>query len=134
MNRNQKETLFKGLIVLSESSFPKKCPTCNQVYENAQDYVKRTKPIRNVSGLKASEDDDGTPILELFRNCHCGSTLLDFFKDRRDSPEQRQLFDQLLDQLCAMGIERHQARTELLKVRKGQSSELLNRLQDSLKT
>ena len=133
MKNDLKETLFNGLIALSESSFPKICPTCNHVYESAEEYVKLTDSIRGKSGLKVSEDDDGKPILELFRNCHCGSTLLDFFKDRRDTSEQREQFGQLLDQVSEMGIERDIARTELLKVKKGVSSDILNELQQSLK-
>ena len=133
MKYNLKETLFSGLTALSEASFPKRCPTCNHVYESAEEYVKLTDSIRGKSGLKASEDDDGSPIIELFRNCHCGSTLLDFFKDRRDTAEQREQFGQLLDQLCEAGIERNIARAELLKVKQGVNSDILNELQQSLK-
>lgn len=122
------KTLFKGLSALSESSFPKKCPTCHHVYKNAEEYVNLTQSIRGLSGLKSSEDDDGRPILELFRNCHCGSTLLDFFKDRRDTSKERQLFGQLLKQLCHHGIEEEIARKELLKIKRGEISELLQNL------
>ncbi|MFT6030380.1 MAG: hypothetical protein ACI8O8_002125 [Oleiphilaceae bacterium] len=133
MKYSLKETLFNGLTALSESSFPKKCPSCNHVYKSAEEYVKLTDSIRGKSGLKASEDDDGSTILELFRNCHCGSTLLDFFKDRRDTDEQREQFGQLLEQLCEAGIERHIARAELLKVKQGVNSDILNELQLYLK-
>ncbi|MCK9987662.1 MAG: hypothetical protein AzoDbin1_04134, partial [Azoarcus sp.] len=30
---------------------------------------------------------DGQVIVELFRNCVCGSTLMDCFRDRRDTSE-----------------------------------------------
>lgn len=129
MNNDTKiDSLFSGLTALSASSFPKQCPTCLRKYETAEDYVRLTLSIKGNSGLKASEDDDGSPILELFRNCHCGSTLLDFFKDRRDPPEQRQLFGDLLEHLCERGIDRSIARQELLKVRSGQTSTLINEL------
>lgn len=128
-----KKTLFRGLSALYNSSFPKKCPNCQHIYHSAEEYVESTQEIRGKSGLKASEDDDGTPIVELFRNCHCGSTLLDFFQDRRDTSEQRELFGQLLDQIFETGIERNTARNELLKIMNGQKSELLEELQLSLK-
>lgn len=122
------DILFSGLTALSAASFPKRCPTCKIKYETSEDYVKLTQSIHGKSGLKASEDDDGSPILELFRNCHCGSTLLDFFKDRRDTEEQRQLFGDLLERLCERGMDRSVARQELLKVRSGQTSTLIDEL------
>ncbi|MFT6731877.1 MAG: hypothetical protein ACJAS9_000050 [Polaribacter sp.] len=79
-----KQSLFDDHIALEHSSFPKKCKTCGKVYESVDEFTENTKLINGNSGLKSSEGDDGETILELFRNCKCGSTLLDFFADRKD--------------------------------------------------
>lgn len=118
------DSLFEGLNALSASSFPKKCANCGAIYRNVEEYASATDSVHGQSGLKASEDDDGQPILELFRNCSCGSTLLDFFKDRRGTAEQRLLFDTLLEQVCHEGFDRNFARKELIKIKKGKASSL----------
>lgn len=74
------------------------------------------------SALKASEDDGGV-ILELFRNCVCGSTLLDFFSDRRDTGpaglKRRERFGELMTFLTNSGLDVGIARAERLKVLRG---------------
>ena len=81
------------------------------------------------SGLKQSLDDDGSAIVEVFRNCVCGSTLLEVFYDRRDqSPnglKRRQRFGELLDKLVADGVAHDRARAELLKLVRGQPHDLI---------
>lgn len=124
-------TLLAGLRALAESSFPKRCGTCGKVYESVADYVTQTDNLASGrSGLKQSQDDDGQTIIELFRNCSCGSTLMDFFSDRRDLSEagekRRRRFDELLAYLADRGLDRAVARAELLKVTHGQPSEILH--------
>lgn len=126
-------TLMAGLKALAETSFPKRCANCGAVYQDVNDYVTRTTPMSAVrSGLKQSRDDDGQTIVELFRNCACGSTLIDFFGDRRDMSEaggkRRQRFAELLAYLEGAGIEPVVARAELLKVMRGGASEILARV------
>jgi hypothetical protein len=125
--------LLAGLRALVASSFPKRCANCGAVYEDADDYVRRTAPISSTrSGLKQSADDDGRTIVELFRNCACGSTLMDSFGDRRDPSAaggvRRQRFSELLDHLVGAGLEAAVARTELLKWIRGEGSAILSRL------
>lgn len=121
--------IYKGLQALSNSSFPKKCSTCGIRYETVEDYVSKTESIRKMSGLKESFDDDDKPIVELFRNCVCGSTLMDVFNNRRDlSPsglKRRKKFDELLNRLVDKGFTAETARDELLKIMRGEGSELL---------
>lgn len=124
-------TLLAGLRALAESSFPKRCGNCGKVYHDVADYVTQTQSISaGRTGLKQSRDDDGQTIIELFRNCTCGSTLMDFFSDRRDLSEagekRRRRFDELIQHLIGRGLERAVARAELLKVTHGQPSEILN--------
>ena len=123
-------TLLAGLKALAESSFPKRCGTCGKVYEDVADYVTQTANIATGrTGLKQSRDAAGQSIIELFRNCTCGSTLMDFFSDRRDlsavGEQRRRRFDELIQHLIGRGLEHAVARTELLKVARGLPSEIL---------
>lgn len=128
-NQWQKE-LYQGLQALADSSFPKECNNCGQVYETAEEFIRQTKKLQpDTSGLKQSLDDDDSVIVELYRNCECGSTLLDFFTDRRDtSPqglERRRKFGELLDKLVESGLSEIIARVELIKVLRGEVSDIL---------
>ena len=123
-------TLVAGLRALAEASFPKRCAACGAVYEDVHDYVRSTAPISATrSGLKQSVGDDGQTIVELFRNCACGSTLMDAFGDRRDFSDagarRRHRFTELLDYLVGQGLDRAVARAELLVVMNGGTSEIL---------
>ena len=128
------DDLFKGLQALAESAFPKKCSTCGRTFNTAVEFIQQTELIRpEISGLKQSIDDEGLAIVELFRNCPCGSTLMDAFNNRRDmSPQgeqRRKRFAELIDYL----ENHHQldvdtARAELLKVMKGEKSNILSHI------
>ena len=121
--------LYAGLQALAESAFPKRCNTCGRVYPDAASFVAQTQMVPSGTGLKASQDDGGLPIVELFRNCVCGSTLLDVFGDRRDlSPEgqaRRARFGEMLDYLETQGFRRNEARLELLNVLRGDSAKVV---------
>jgi len=126
------DELFKGLRALAESSFPKKCASCDRIFESADQFLKETHEINpSTTGLKQSEDDDGSKIVEVFRNCPCGSTLMDFFSDRRDFSEaglkRREKFDTILRFLIENGLEKEIARAELIKVMRGNKSEVLSK-------
>jgi len=123
-------TLFAGLKALAESAFPKRCSSCGRYFESPEQFLRETQQIREgVSGLKQSYDDDDMTIVEVYRNCLCGSTLMDFFTDRRDLSEvglkRRETFGKVLNQLVDSGWERVIARDELLKVLRGEKSDLL---------
>lgn len=128
-------TLYQGLQELAESAFPKRCATCGRTFDNAQEFVKETERVRpNISGLKSVEDEDGSMIVELFRNCPCGSTLMDAFNDRRDLTQRglkrRERFGELLDYLVEThNLEPLSARDELLKVMRGEGSKILHNIQ-----
>ena len=80
---------FSNLKILPHAVFPKHCRCCGKVYLTPEDFLQQTKPLQNQqSGLKEDETEDGQLIVDVFRNCVCGSTLMDEFKSRRDtSPE-----------------------------------------------
>lgn len=125
-------SLFDDLVVLEQNSFPKKCETCGKVYESIDDFTDQTEHINGRSGLKSSEGDEGETILELFRNCSCGSTLLDFFADRRDMSDRgehrRTSFNTVLTHLVDSGLERELARKELIYYMKHKKSKVLEEL------
>lgn len=126
------ENFFKDLKALAESAFPKRCANCGRVYETAEQFMAETENINpDRTGLKSSVDDNGTPIVEAFRNCVCGSTLMDFFSDRRDVSDKglarRKKFGEMLDYLVAQGLAFEVAQAELIKVLRGESSEILKK-------
>lgn len=124
------DTLFQGLNALEEASFPRTCTTCGRVYETAEQYLRETGNVSGrKSGLKESLDDNGQSCVEVFRNCVCGSTLMNVFSNRRDTTEaglrRRQRFNELIDFLVASGLAIEVARRELLIVMRGGRSEIL---------
>lgn len=124
------DTWFAGLKALGQDNFPKCCCNCGRVFENAADFFQQTQAIRpEITGLKAVYDEDDGTLVEVFRNCVCGSTLLVNCVSRRDDSmaghSRRRLFDDLLGYLVHHGIERVRARRELLLVASGERSEVL---------
>lgn len=136
-NDTNDQELLDGLKALSDSAFPKECANCGRVYHSPEDFVTQSENLGGRSGLKSSYDDDDRPIIELFRNCICGSTLMDFFSDRRDtSPgglKRREVFAKMLTHLESRGMEVEVARKELLKLMQGDRSEQLESMGIELK-
>ena len=127
------DALFAGLKALEVGAFPKVCHTCGRVYETLEQFLEDTSPISStVSGLKESLGDNDSPQIELYRNCRCGSTLMDFCTSRRDHSEQgrrrREIFADMLERLVLRGISWEIARRELLLVSNGNRSKLLDEL------
>lgn len=121
---------FVGLRALSHDRFPKRCRSCGREFASEADYFQQTQAIRpDITGLKAVYDDEEGTLVEVFRNCVCGSTLLVNCMSRRDDSaaghSRRRLFDDLLGYLQLHGAERAQARRELLRVVAGERSEVL---------
>ncbi|MDP2795468.1 MAG: hypothetical protein Q8O25_15535 [Sulfurisoma sp.] len=131
--------LFAGLKALVDSSFPKRCACCGRVYASAEEFFRETQKIRPGSrDLKPATEEDGTRIIEAFRNCVCGSTLMEFFGDRRDASlageGRRKRFGVLMQQLVERGVDGAVAKQELLKLVHGQHSELIEALREGGKT
>ena len=115
---------------MEESAFPKKCRNCGRVFETPADFFTETRDIiEDDRGLKQIVDEDSSVVVEAFRNCPCGSTLMDHFSDRRDmSPaarERRERFDEYLNYLVDEGLDADIAYAELVKVARGGESEIL---------
>ena len=129
-SQNDNTELFSGLIELAESSFPKTCNTCGRVFETSKQFLKETEDLPSSrSPLKQAVEDDGTTLVEVFRNCPCGSTLMDEFNCRRDLSEKglrrRNIFSRMYNILTEKGIDANIAKTELLKVANGHRSDLI---------
>lgn len=123
-----------GIEFLAMSSFPKRCATCSRVYETPEDFIANTGAIMGRSGLKQSWDDDNNTLIELYRNCNCGSTLMEFCRNRRDLSEagtkRREKFDRLMAMLVNAGMDKGTARSELLRAMKGEVSDLIKGLSE----
>jgi hypothetical protein len=126
------DQLFDGLKSLAESSFPKTCASCGRTYRTPEEFLLETAQVRTThAGLKEIVEADGLRCVEVFRNCSCGSTLMDLFSNRRDSSEEctehRNRFDALIEFLMLNGLDHDTARAELLKVMHGDNSAALAR-------
>ncbi|MGR9046447.1 MAG: oxidoreductase [Gammaproteobacteria bacterium] len=124
---------FAGLRALLESSFPKRCSNCGRVFQSAEQFLAETEDLPNGrSSLKGAVEDDGTEIVEVFRNCACGSTLMDEFNCRRDDSEQgkrrRIEFDKMLAALRRNNVSEALGRTEILNFLRGRPNRLLELL------
>lgn len=123
------QELFKGLKALYGDLFPKRCSGCGTLYETVDDFLRQTIAQNMPEGLLASPDLNQIPIVELFRKCSCGTSIMDVIGDRRDLTQagirRRQRFGTLLDTLEHAGVPREFARDELLKLMHGQDSPFL---------
>ncbi len=121
---------LKDLQTLSENAFPKKCTSCGKVYKTVEEYLTKTEGIRGSSGIKAINDEDEN-FLEMYRNCECGSTLMDYFQDRRDTSEKgllrRKAFDKLLTYLVSLGLDEEESRAALKKLVRQQPTDFFKR-------
>lgn len=125
--------LIQGLKALAETTFPKRCRCCGRSFTDVADYVTQTHAMPNgAQGLKQSLGEDGEVVVDLFRNCPCGSTLMDSFSDRRDTTQQgearRQRFNELMAYLQSRGLTASVARHELLEVMHGKPSKILTKI------
>ncbi|MCQ8103980.1 hypothetical protein NP590_07680 [Methylomonas sp. SURF-2] len=94
---------FQGLKALP-FKFPRTCGSCGRVYRTEAEFLEQTQALGNDrSPIKAAEDDDGRVILEVFRNCVCGSTLMDEFHSRRDNSPEGQRRREAYAQALAAG-------------------------------
>lgn len=120
---------FEGLKALIESAFPKTCRNCGHVYETAEQFFTDTEDMaRGISSLRSAIEDDGGVVVEVFRNCRCGSSLMDEFGCRRDHSEKgelrRQAFNKMLALLQAKDIPEARARTEIISYLRGKPNRL----------
>ncbi|BCK87148.1 hypothetical protein MIZ01_0919 [Sideroxyarcus emersonii] len=124
------EELYVGLQELADSTFPRRCESCGREYRNAAEFLAATRPASpDASGLERHGDDDAKMIVELFRNCVCGSTLHESIGNRRDLGEygvkRRMRFEDMVNKLVAKGYTEETIRGELLKLMRGQPNDVV---------
>lgn len=119
---------------LTGEAFPKTCGNCGRVFVDEHAFLVDTeRPAHAASDVRSVRDDQAeTEVwLEVFRQCRCGSTLMECFHSRRDLTEagltRRQLFDSMLAILAEAGVPYASARRQLL----GQFSLFQSRAEDS---
>jgi hypothetical protein len=107
---------------LQAEAFPKHCSVCGKCYQDEKQFLAETTSVLHApSDIRTIAHEDGAQdvYLEVFRNCVCGSTLMEYFHSRRDLSEdglsRRQLFDSMLSILEETGQERSKARALLLQ-------------------
>jgi hypothetical protein len=136
LHADEARLLYAELRELAAGSFPRRCGCCGREYADPQQWLAETQPVPRGSGLKAAADEQGAAVVvELFRTCSCGSTLMETFDDRRDMSEagerRRRYFGRMLEVLVQRGLRRDEARRELLAARRGRLSERLRTLLES---
>lgn len=129
---DKKKELYAGLVFLVKGSFPKRCSNCGTVFETEEEFLSKTASLQSGSGLRGTLDDDDRSIVEIYRNCVCGSTMMEPCRDRRDTSEEglkrRQKFGELMKILTDKGVAFETGRSELLKVMRGEESALIKDL------
>lgn len=112
---------FPGAI--NPKAFPKTCGKCKKVYKDDISFLKETTKAANASSdikvIREANIDGVDVFLEVFRNCQCGSTLMETFHCRRDLTElgirKREIFDTLLKGLKRSGYKAEDARMLILE-------------------
>ncbi|MCG8553471.1 MAG: hypothetical protein MI799_23955, partial [Desulfobacterales bacterium] len=122
------DELCRGIQTLSNLSFPKICKTCGQRYDTVEEFISKTEKMPRGTGLKKDLCNGGSKIVALFRTCTCGSTLMDEFSDRRNLSKngikRRETFGALMQKLSLKGVSLETARSELLKIMRGEGNKL----------
>ena len=86
---DEKQNCYKGLTALFTDMFSKKCNCCGKSFTDVQNFINQTVRVAKGTGLQDTKDEDGV-IVELYRTCDCGSTLMLECKDRRDTSVEGQ--------------------------------------------
>ncbi len=111
---------YEGLAVRSHDIFPLVCPRCQRRFTQIHDFIARTTPIFQSSGLLEREDPDTGTFVLLLRNCLCGTSLALRCQDRRNRTERGKLrrdrFGTLVDLLVEVGVESERAQVEVRRL------------------
>lgn len=126
-----------GLKALVDSAFPKTCGCCGKEYVTVDQLITETEDVsdspENSPEHSPENSSEITPTpsnqVVVARRCPCGGTLQLQFEDRRAQGEiadkRRNLFGHLLEVLVEGGMPPGMAKTEIMKVMRGEPSKLL---------
>lgn len=99
---------YEKLSVRSQDVFPLVCTRCQRRFTDLSDFIARTSPIFQSSGLLENEDPATGPFVLLLRNCLCGTSLALRCNDRRNQSaqgrRQRDRFSTLVNLLVETGV------------------------------
>ena len=127
--------LYQQLRPLVENPFTKECPTCGHIFQNFDEFISQTQTDLRSSGLVELVKTNSRAIVGLYRHCSCGEMLLVLCKGRRDTTEEgirrRIAFGEILESLKAAGVDAAVARQELLKIVRGEESDLIKKFATS---
>ncbi|MBL1292870.1 MAG: CbiX/SirB N-terminal domain-containing protein [Thiotrichales bacterium] len=133
LNKAKPTMSVVGLCGVVDDDFPKTCRNCGRTYQTMGEFIRDTVSTIAGAGLKQGFTDDEQAIVELFRHCQCGSTLMSpGQKSRRGNSdlasECREQFDQLVAQMAAAGKTHESAREDLRQVITGGYGDILEQL------
>ena len=124
------DAIHNDLLTIAKESFPKQC-ACGRRYENLEAFISGTEEVRDGRGLFLDDDYAKGAVVDMVRNCACGSTLMVAFQSRRDlsaeGDSRRAIFGRLQHFFSLSGMDPQVARTELLKIGHGEPSSLIQR-------
>ena len=122
-------SVFRELKSQVSRCFPKTCESCGRNYPTLEDFLAATESTPYGSSFIEKAEFNDRSIVDILRNCPCGSTLMVVFNERRDmttrGTELRKLFDVLIDVLAEHGVPKDRSRTELLSYIRGGESAVL---------
>ncbi len=132
LNRQERQAIIsaiqRDLITIAKESFPKQC-SCGRSYANLDEFIAGTQSVEDGRGLFIDEDYASGSVVDLLRNCACGSTLMVAFETRRDhSPSGdkcRTIFGRLHEFFTGCGLDGKVVRNELLRTSQGENSPVL---------
>lgn len=107
---------YEGLSVRSADVFPLVCTRCQRRFTEINDFIARTTPIFQSSGLMELDDSVSGTFVLLLRNCLCGTSLALRCNDRRrqtvNGRTRRSRFEVLVGVLVEVGLDAEQASSE----------------------
>jgi len=111
---------YEGLQVLQTVPFPVVCNRCQRRFTDINDFVARTTPIFQSTGLMEREDTSSGTFVLLLRNCLCGTSLALRCQDRRNRSElgelRRRRYDTLVNLLVEVGVDAEGAREQVRRL------------------
>ena len=106
------ESVQAKLTALYMSKFPKCCATCGREFPTRESYLQATLELAKGAVVNRAG-------VQEYRNCVCGSTLMVWTKDRRDTTpfgvQRRELFDTCLAKLKGLSPDADQVLRERLR-------------------
>lgn len=111
---------YEGLNVLPTVQLPVVCSRCQRRFTDIHDFVARTTPIFQSSGLMERDDANAGTFVLLLRNCLCGTSLALRCQDRRNHSElgelRRRRYDTLVNLLVEVGVDAEGAREQVRRL------------------